>query len=40
VFIAISAQPRCVGQAYAQPLILFERSLIIFEKALSSCLGQ
>jgi hypothetical protein len=40
VFIAISAQPRCVGLAYAQPLILFERSLIIFEKVLSSCLGQ
>jgi hypothetical protein len=39
VFIAISAQPRCVGQAYAQPLILFEQGLIIFEKVLRSYLG-
>src|ERR1700722_4223302 len=36
-----SAPNRAVSaQAYAQPLILFERSLIIFEKVLSSCLGQ
>src|SRR5258708_28191698 len=32
--------PRCVRIAYAQPLILFEQSLIIFEKVLSSCLGH
>ena len=40
VFIAISAHRAVCGIAYAQPLILFERSLIIFEKVLSSCLGH
>src|SRR5882757_270949 len=37
VFIAISTNRAVSALAYAQPLILFERSLIIFEKVLSSC---
>jgi hypothetical protein len=40
VLIAVGASPRCVRVAYAQPLILFEQSLIILEKVLSSCLAH